>query len=63
MVESTDLGWIQSAFDTLKGMFDQVELWMSVSQDRGDGVQALPGGRGAGRRILHSEDDRSRVEI
>ena len=31
MVESTDLGWIQSAFDTLKGMFDQVELWMSVS--------------------------------
>ena len=27
------------------------------SQDCGDGVQALSGGRGTGRRSLHPEDD------
>ena len=30
VVASTDLEWLQSAFDTLTGMSDQVGLWTNV---------------------------------
>ena len=34
-----------------------------LPKDRGDGVPAMPGSRGAGRRGIHLEDNRGGEEI
>ena len=58
LVASTDPGWIQLVFDTLRVIFDQVGIQKKRPQDRGDGVQAMPGIRSVVRRGLHTADDR-----
>ena len=35
LVASTDLGWLQLAFNMLTGLFDQVGLWMNVQKTLG----------------------------
>ena len=35
MVASTDLGWLQLAYDMLTGLFEQVGLWTNVRKTVG----------------------------
>ena len=35
LIASTHPEWIQSEFDVLTGMFDQVGLWMDVKKEAG----------------------------
>ena len=45
-------------------IFVKIDVFTRLhTQDHGDGVPALPGGRGAGSRILHPEDDRRYDEL
>ena len=57
MVASTDPGWLQSAFNMLMGLKLLFGPTDELPKDCGVGIQALPGGWGAGRQSLHPEDD------
>ena len=62
MVASTDPGWLQTAFNTLTGLFDRVGL-KKCQENRGDGVPPIPDGRGTGRQSLYPEDDGDGEEL
>ena len=63
LVASTYPGWLQSAFDKLMRLFDQVGLGKNIRKTVGVGIQAMPGSQGAVRRGLHTEDDGGMTEF
>ena len=63
LVASTDPGWKQLVFDTLTGIFDRVGLPKKRSQDRGGGVQVIPGSCVTGIQFLHTSYDRGGSEF
>ena len=63
MVASTDLGWLQTAFETLMGLFDRLVLKTNPAKTVGMVCHPCRGGRGTGRQSRYPEDNRGGEEL
>ena len=60
MVAFTNMGWTQTAFNMLPGLFNGLGQ-KKRQENRRDGVPPMPGGQGMGRQSIYLMDDRGGV--